>query len=103
MLLTESSIAKEIRDQLLNIEEKTSVEIKVADNNEEQELALAIGMAMAYGDLVALGEANAKMMAFKNRYITILERVSSHPQRIEEQKPMVTFAEKISYKLASPK
>ncbi|MFS0596670.1 hypothetical protein AB1L16_07985 [Peribacillus frigoritolerans] len=72
MLLTESIISKEVRDRLLNIGDKTSAEVKVADINEEKELALAIGMAMANGDLVALGEANAKMMAFKNRHLLFL-------------------------------
>ena len=38
MLLRDSAVAKEVRTQLLNIEEKTSNEIKTEDINEEQRL-----------------------------------------------------------------
>ena len=54
MLLRDSKVAKEIRTQLLNIEEKTSTEIKIQDINEEQKLMLEVGMAFASGDTNAL-------------------------------------------------
>ena len=73
MLLRDSKIAKEIRTQLLNIEEKTSIEIKVQDINEEQDLMLAVGMAMAKGDINALAQASTNMMAFSNRHIAELQ------------------------------
>ena len=47
MLLRDSAIAKEVRTQLLNIEEKSSEEVKVQDINEEQSLMLPVGMAVA--------------------------------------------------------
>jgi hypothetical protein len=49
MLLRDSKIAQEIRNQQLNIGEKASVETKVQDVNEEQNLILALGTGMANG------------------------------------------------------
>jgi hypothetical protein len=73
MLLRDSIIAKEIRTQILNIEEKTSNEIKLQDITEEQKLMLEVGMAFASGNATALMIATTNMMAFKNRHITKLE------------------------------
>ncbi len=73
MLLQDSDIAKEIRTQLLNIEEKTSNEVKTADITEEQSLALSVGMAYASGNPDAIMIATTKMMDFKNRHIAKLE------------------------------
>jgi len=74
MLLRDSEVAKEIRTQLLNIEEKTSSETKVKDINEEQKLMLEVGMAYASGDTTAVMIATTKMMDFKNRHIQKLEQ-----------------------------
>jgi len=74
MLLRDSEIAKEIRNQLLNIEEKTSTEIKVQDLNEEQKLMLEIGMSVASGNTNALAIASANLVAFKNRHIEQLQQ-----------------------------
>lgn len=73
MLLQQSSVAREVRDQLLNIEEKTSDEVKVHDINEEQSLMLAVGMAVASGDANAVAVATTNLIAFKNRHIEKLE------------------------------
>lgn len=73
MLLRDSKIAKEVRTQLLNIEEKVDTETKLSDINEEQSLALSLGMALASGDLNAITIATGNMMAFKNRHIKKLE------------------------------
>ena len=73
MLLRDSLVAREIRTQLLNIEEKVSSEIKIQDITEEQQLMLAVGMAMANGDLNALATASTNLVAFKNRHIKQLE------------------------------
>ena len=73
MLLQDSAVAKEIRTQLLNIEEKTSNEVKTMDITEEQSLALSVGMAYASGDPTAIMIATTKMMDFKNRHIAKLE------------------------------
>lgn len=73
MLLRDSEIAKEIRTQLLNIEEKVTPEVKTADITEEQTLALSVGMAYASGDPDAILIATTKMMNYKNRHIAKLE------------------------------
>lgn len=73
MLLRDSEIAKEVRTQLLNIEEKVSNEVKIQDITEEQSLMLAVGMAFASGDLNAFATASTNLVAFKNRYIYKLE------------------------------
>ena len=73
MLLRDSIVAKEVRTQLLNIEEKVSDEVKVQDISEEQKLLLEYGTAYMSGDLNALSVAGANLMAFKNRHIEKLE------------------------------
>jgi len=73
MLLRDSEVAKEVRSQLLNIEEKASDEIKISDISEEQELALGVGMSFASGNPEAIMIATTKMMNFKNRHIHALE------------------------------
>lgn len=73
MILQQSSIAKEVRTQLLNIEEKSSNEVKVQDINEEQSLMLAVGMAVASGDANAVAVATTNLIAFKNRHIEKLK------------------------------
>jgi hypothetical protein len=73
MLLRDSNVAKEVRTQLLNIEEKTSNEIKTQDIDEEQKLAIEIGMSYISGNLEQFATSSAKMMAFKNRHIEQLQ------------------------------
>ena len=74
MLLRDSNIAKEVRNQLLNIEEKSTPEIKIQDINQEQKLMLEIGMAVASGNATAVAIASSNLIAFKNRHITQLEQ-----------------------------
>ena len=73
MLLRDSDVAKEVRTQLLNIEEKTSTETKTEDIEEEQKLMLSVGMAVASGDANAVAIASANLVAFKNRHIEKLQ------------------------------
>lgn len=73
MLLRDSDVAKEVRTQLLNIEEKTSSETKTQDIDEEQSLMLSVGMAVASGDATAVAVASAKLVEFQNRHIKQLE------------------------------
>lgn len=73
MLLRDSEIAKEVRTQLLNIEEKTSTETKLKDIEEEQRLMLDVGRAVASGDANAVAIASTNLIAFKNRHIEKLE------------------------------
>ena len=73
MLLRDSLIAREVRSQLLNIEEKVSDAVKIQDITEEQSLMLAVGMAFASGDLNAFATASTNLVAFKNRHIEQLQ------------------------------
>jgi len=73
MILQQSSVAREVRNQLLNIEEKSSDEVKVQDINEEQSLMLTVGMAVASGDANAVAVATTNLIAFKNRHIEKLK------------------------------
>ena len=73
MLLRDSVVAKEVRTQLLNIEEKASKDTKIQDINEEQSLMLAVGMAVASGEATAVAVASANLIEFKNRHIKQLE------------------------------
>lgn len=82
MLLRDSEIAKEVRTQLLNTEEKTTKELKAADINEEQSLQMAVG------------QATEKLIEFKKRHIAEVE------VKIQEQKAIIkTLAkEEVQYK-----
>lgn len=73
MLLQQSEVAREVRNQLLNIEEKTSTETKTEDIEEEQKLMLSVEMAVASGDANAVAIASANLVAFKNRHIEKLQ------------------------------
>lgn len=70
MLLRDSEIAKEIRTQLLNIEEKTTQEQKISSITEEQQLMLDVMCAVSEGERLL---AFSKFNDYKNRYINILE------------------------------
>ncbi|MBE7129601.1 hypothetical protein [Bacillus mycoides] len=83
MLLRDSFVANQVRTQLLNIEEKVTQEVKVADINEEQKMVNAVGNALLKGDTSALLVAYGDLMAFKNRHITEIET------KIEEQKTVI--------------
>lgn len=73
MLLRDSVVAKEIRTQLLNIEEKTSNATKTQDIDEEQSLMLNVGMAYASGNIEAVMKATTEYNAFQNRHIEKLK------------------------------
>lgn len=73
MLLQQSEVAKRVRTVLLDIEETVTPEVKIQGVEEEQKLALELGMAQASGDLTAITIATGKLMAFKNRHIAKLQ------------------------------
>lgn len=71
MLLRDSEVAKEVRTQLLNIEEKSTTEQKISSITEEQQLILNIVYANDASErAIALNEYNT----YKNRYINSLEQ-----------------------------
>ena len=106
MLLRDSVIAKEVRTQLLNIEEKTTVETKVQDINEEQKLMLEYGMAFASGNVNALSAAGANLMTFKNRHIEKLKQdnkaLAGEILKWEERSKMVFAIRKLAPMLHKP-
>ena len=74
MLLQQSSVACEVRTQLLNIEEKVSDTVKIEDINEEQRLMLNVGIAYASGNIEAVMKATTEYNAFQNRHIEKLKQ-----------------------------
>ena len=70
MLLRDSNIAKEVRTQLLNIEEKATVSQKTDAITEEQKLVLNIIYAK---DDIERANATGILLSYKNRYIDSLE------------------------------
>lgn len=73
MLLRDSAVAREVRTQLLNGEEKTPADIKTADINEEQHLLLNVVVALTSGDTQEAMRAFSEVLTFKDRHITKLE------------------------------
>lgn len=73
MLLRDSAVAKEVRTQLINIEEKTSNEVKTEDIDEEERLINNVGKAFASGNINDLLKATTEYNAFQNRHITKLK------------------------------
>lgn len=73
MLLRDSEIAKEVRTQLLNIEEKSSNKIKEQDINEEIAIYTNIGKSVASGDIQEVLKSFTILADFKNRHIKKLE------------------------------
>ena len=73
MLLQQSDVARRVRDALLDIEEKASPEVKIKDIEEEQNLMMEVGRAVASGDANAVAIASTNLIAFKNRHIEKLE------------------------------
>ncbi|WP_170957019.1 phage antirepressor KilAC domain-containing protein [Bacillus wiedmannii] len=72
MLLRDSEVAKEVRSQLLNIEEKAqdvAPVIVTADIDHETKLHAAIGKALSEGDMFTYGQAIKELEAWKNRHI----------------------------------
>lgn len=70
MLLRDSHIAKEVRTQLLNIEETATVSQKTNAITEEQKLVLNIIYAK---DDIERANATGILLSYKNRYINSLE------------------------------
>lgn len=74
MLLRDSEIAKEVRTQLLNVFETTTVEQKVEAIETETEIMGQMGIAFAKNDIMAFCEATMKFNSFKDRHITELQQ-----------------------------
>ncbi|MPM06325.1 hypothetical protein SDC9_52624 [bioreactor metagenome] len=74
MLLRDSEVAKEVRTQLLNTFEHTTVGQKTVAIDDEQGLIFNIGKAVASGDAIEIAQAAASYIAFKDRHINQLQQ-----------------------------
>ncbi|MBF7146768.1 phage antirepressor KilAC domain-containing protein [Bacillus toyonensis] len=85
MLLRDSEVAKEIRSQLLNIEEHATDQQLTKEIDHELDLQAAIGKAIMSGDVLALAQATTKMADYKNRHIAkITEELDEARAEIDE-------------------
>lgn len=74
MLLRDSEVAKEVRTQLLNIEEKAPEVIKKAEVDTELSLIKeSMADAIISGDMTKYIEATVKLNAYKDRYTKQVE------------------------------
>jgi phage antirepressor YoqD-like protein len=69
MLLRKSPIAQEVRNQLLNVEEAATKEMKLDRIQREQLITVNMGKAIANGDIQALAKFSAELSALKNEHI----------------------------------
>ncbi|WP_208018209.1 hypothetical protein [Bacillus arachidis] len=68
MLLRDSEVAKEVRTQLLNIEEKSTEQVKTSDIEHEERLMLDCFKAMQSGDMTEIVQANKRLNEWQNRF-----------------------------------
>lgn len=73
MLLRDSVIAKEVRTQLLNIEEKTDIATKTSDVDEELSILMGISKGMLDDDMSKIAFGVSELVRFKNRHIEKLQ------------------------------
>ena len=73
MLLRDSEVAKEVRTQLLNTFENSTIEQKVEKIDEEIEFQTKIGKAYFSGNLEEFAKLSMEYNAFQNRYKIKLE------------------------------
>ncbi len=74
MLLRDSRVAREIRDQLLNTFEHVTEAQKVASINEEETLVGNIVKAALNGDMTTTVTSLSEYIGYKNRYIAEIEK-----------------------------
>ena len=104
MLLRDSEVAKEVRTQLLNIEEKAPEVMKKAEvDNEVTLLEQAVGKAFASNDIMKFAEATMKLNAYKDRYTKqveakLEETTTIHASSLDCLVTSKSFAERFEYK-----
>ena len=104
MLLRDSEVAKEVRTQLLNIEEKAPEVIRKAEvDTEVALLEQAVGKAFASNDIMKFAEATMKLNAYKDRYTKqveakLEETTAIHASSLDCLVTSKSFAERFEYK-----
>ncbi len=86
MLLRDSSIAKEVRTQLLNVVEAAPDEAKVAAIDEEKTLLNNIGKAYGTGNFAEVLKATLALDDFRKRHI---RRIENDCKVLEEEKAVL--------------
>jgi len=94
MLLRDSEVAKEVRTQLLNIEEHTSLEVKTFEINNELQLQANVGIAVASGNMVEVIKAIKELEEFNNRHV--IEKAEKYDAFLDEEGTinLTTFGKK---------
>lgn len=82
MLLRDSEVAKEVRTQLLNIEEHAATEVKTYEIDYEQQLHLKLGQAVAKGDILLAVQITQEVEAYKNRHI--IEKANKYDNFLDQ-------------------
>lgn len=100
MLLRDSEVAKEVRTQLLNIEEKATTEVKTIDLKEELALQVAVGAAIMKGDVIAVATATADLVAFQKRYHAA--EIAEKDTKITEQRAVIKTLAKEEVEFKTP-
>ncbi|EOP56587.1 hypothetical protein IIW_00319 [Bacillus cereus VD136] len=86
MLLRNSEVAKEVRTQLLNIEENTAQPVKTQEIDHEMELQIKVGKAVSSGDIVELISAMKELEDYKNRHV--FEKARKYDKYLEKDGTM---------------
>lgn len=84
MLLRDSRVAREIRDQLLNTFENTTEEQRTASINEEENLVGNIVRATLNSDMTTAIASLTEYISYKNRYIAEIESHNAELTQINE-------------------
>ncbi len=94
MLLPNSRVAREVRNQLLNITENESPEKRVAEIVNEQAMQLEIGKAFASGDLMAFAQAAKRLNDYMNRHLVEARRevadLTEKTEHLESEKRLLS-------------
>lgn len=93
MLLRDSAVAAEIRTQLLNLVDAAPLEMKIANVEAQEEVALRFAKAMMAGNTMSMAQAFTDMMALQNHTITTqasaISRLTSEKKTLSDEKEML--------------
>lgn len=88
MLLRDSEVAKEVRTQLLNIEENTATEVKTYEIDYEKELHAKLGKAITDGDFLMYEKTRKELYDYENRHV--IEKAKRYDEFLD-QEGLVSF------------
>ncbi len=85
MLLRDSQVAKEVRNQLLSTFERSNQEQRTFSINEEENLVSNIVRAALKGDMSTTVTSLSEYIGYKNRYITEIEKHNAELAKKNEE------------------